>query len=194
MTSTTPPPARSPADDSPRAACPGDPIPEVDLVDSSLIRPLVRLLDGFDRDILALYDDLAGGAGVPGFRSRFAGPLIQLGRRGPQTVRQLADGREVTHSAMSQTVAAMRRDGFVEDAARGGDARTRRVQLSERASELLPFLEAEWRATETTLRELDAEIPYPLTRVVADLRAALARHPFADRLQANLRHLLDPGS
>ena len=153
-----------------------------DLVQSSVIRPLLHLLDSFDREIVALYDDV----GVSGFRSRFAGPLIQLGRRGPQTVRELADGREVTHSAMSQTVSAMRRDGFVEDAPGGRDARTRRVQVTEKTRGLLTFLEAEWRATETTMRELDAEIPYPLTRVVADLSEAVAQHPFADRLRANL--------
>lgn len=157
-----------------------------DLIESSVIHPLLQLLDSFDREIVALYD----GTGVAGFRSRFVGPLIQLGRLGPQTVRELADGREVTHSAMSQTVSAMRRDGFVEDAHGGRDARTRRVRATERSRDLLPFLEAEWRATETTMRQLDAEIPYPLTRVVADLSEAVARHPFGDRLRANLAHFL----
>lgn len=161
---------------------------EDDLVETSLIRPLLQLLDAFDRDIVAVY----AAAGIPGFRSRFVGPLIQLGRRGPQSVRELADGREVTHSAMSQTVSAMRRDDLVEDAAGGRDARTRRVQLTARSHGLLPLLEAEWRATETTMRELDAEIPYPLSRVVTDLTAAVARRPFADRLRANLGRLPEP--
>jgi hypothetical protein len=50
----------------------------------------------------------------------------------------------------------------------------------------LPFLAAEWRATEASIRELDAEIPYPLSRVVNDLRAALAARPFRQRLAEHL--------
>jgi hypothetical protein len=43
-----------------------------------------------------------------------------------------------------------------------------------RARDLVPFLEAEWRATEATVRALDDELPYPLGRVADDLRALLA--------------------
>jgi hypothetical protein len=89
---------------------------------------------------------------------------------------------------MSQTVAAMRTAGLVENApaAPGVDARTRPVQLTGRSRELIPFLEAEWRATELTVRELDAELPYPLSRVADDLAALLKRRSFAERLRGNL--------
>jgi hypothetical protein len=85
---------------------------------------------------------------------------------------------------MSQTVAAMRRAGLVDDAS-NVDGRTRRIQLSARGRELVPFLAAEWRATETTVRELDAELPYALSTVVEDIRRALERRSFRDRLRAN---------
>ncbi|GAA5135625.1 MarR family winged helix-turn-helix transcriptional regulator [Pseudonocardia adelaidensis] len=140
-------------------------------------RPLRQLLDAMDADIARLYTE----RGITGVRPRFVAPLIRLGRRGGMTIRQLADSLEVTHSAMSQTVAALRRDGLVSTAA-GADARTREVTLTERARELLPFLEAEWRATEQVVAELDAEIPYALTRVVQDLQAALQRRSFHDRI------------
>lgn len=152
-----------------------------DLLDSSHWRPLRLVLDSMDRDILALYDQ----AGIAGLRSRFVGPLIQLSRREAMTIQELARSVEVTHSAMSQTAAAMRDAGFVESA-EGGDGRTRRVRLSARGREVLPFLRAEWRATEAAVRELDAQLPYPLTRVVDDIRAALAERPFADRLRTHL--------
>ena len=152
-----------------------------DLLDSSHWRPLRLLLDSMDRDILALYDE----AGITGLRSRYVGPLIQLSRREAMTIQELARSVEVTHSAMSQTAAAMRDAGLVESA-EGGDGRTRRVRLSARGRELLPFFRAEWRATEAAVRELDAQLPYPLTRVVDDIRAALAERPFADRLRAHL--------
>ncbi|GLI00705.1 MarR family winged helix-turn-helix transcriptional regulator [Phytohabitans aurantiacus] len=152
-----------------------------DELDSSLWRPLRVLLEAMDRDIAALYEE----AGLAEVRTRFVGPLIQLGRHGPMSIRELATRVEVTHSAMSQTVAAMRAAGLVESAA-GSDGRTRRVQPTQRGREVLPFLEAEWHATEATVGELDAALPYPLTRVVADLEALLRERPFRDRLRAHL--------
>jgi DNA-binding MarR family transcriptional regulator len=145
--------------------------------EQSLWRPVFRLLDEMDADIARLYTE----RGITGVRPRFVAPLIRLGRRGGMTIRQLAESLEVTHSAMSQTVAALQRDGLVSTAA-GADARTREVVLTDRAREILPFLEAEWRATEQVVAELDAEIPYALSQVVRDLQAALARRSFHDRI------------
>lgn len=144
-------------------------------------RPLRLLLDAMDADIARLYAE----RGVAGVRPRFTMPLIRLGRRGPMTIRQLADAVEVTHSAMSQTVGALRREGLVRTVT-GSDARTRQVALTARARSLLPFLEAEWRATEQAVAGLDAEVPYALSQVVRDLEAALARRSFHDRVLDNL--------
>lgn len=152
-----------------------------DPVDTSLWRPVWQLLGAFDRDIADLYAE----AGLADFRPRFTGPLIRLARRGPLTIQQLADLAEVTHSAMSQTVTAMRTAGFVESAT-GPDGRTRLVKLTSRAREVVPFLEAEWRATEAALSELEAEIPYGLSRAVLDIGAALTVRPFAERLRSHL--------
>jgi DNA-binding MarR family transcriptional regulator len=154
----------------------------MDLLDSNHWSDLHALLAELDRDIAALYTD----AGVTEMRTRFVGPLLDLHRFGPMTIRQLAARRGVSHSASSQTVAAMRRAGLVESAPGDGDARTRPVTLSARARELAPFLAAEWRATEAAVRELDAELPYALSRVVTDLRELLDRRPFAARLRDHL--------
>jgi DNA-binding MarR family transcriptional regulator len=159
-----------------------------DLVDSSQWRPLRLLLTAMDRDIAALYDHV----GIPGFRPRFSPALLELARRGPMTIRALAEAVDVTHSAMSQTVAAMRRAGLVSGAPTA-DARTRAVRLAPKARRLLPFLEAEWRATERTIIELEQEIPYPLTRVVRDIENALGRRSFRDRLGKHLAEHLDEG-
>jgi DNA-binding MarR family transcriptional regulator len=145
--------------------------------EQNLWRPVWRLLDAMDADIARLYTE----RGITGVRPRFVAPLIRLGRHGGMTIRQLAESLEVTHSAMSQTVAALQRDGLVTTAA-GADARTREVVLTDRGRDLLPFLEAEWRATEQVVAELDAEIPYALSQVVRDLQAALARRSFHDRI------------
>jgi DNA-binding MarR family transcriptional regulator len=156
-----------------------------DLLDSSHWRPLRLMLDAMDRDIASLYDE----AGITGLRTRFVGPLIQLSRHESMTIQELATSVEVTHSAMSQTAAAMRKAGFVEGA-ESSDGRTRRVALSDRGREVLPFLEAEWRATEATVRALDAEIPYALSQVVDDIDAALVTRSFRQRLNANLAKAL----
>jgi DNA-binding MarR family transcriptional regulator len=144
-------------------------------------RPLRQLLDAMDADIARLYTE----RGITGVRPRFVGPLIRLGRRGGMTIRQLTESLDVTHSAMSQTVAALQRAGLVTTAP-GADARTREVVLTERARALLPFLEAEWRATEQVVVELEAEIPYALSQVVRDLETALVRRSFHDRIADKL--------
>ncbi|KAA5834255.1 MarR family transcriptional regulator [Saccharopolyspora hirsuta] len=148
---------------------------------ASVWRPLRRLLNDLDDEI----DQFYAQRGITGVRLRFVGPLIRLGHRGAMSIRELADALEVTHSAMSQTVASLRREGLVRSVT-GTDARTRQITLTDRARQLLPLLEAEWRATEQALRDLDAEIPYALSRAVADLQQALARRRFRDRLTAHL--------
>jgi DNA-binding MarR family transcriptional regulator len=139
-----------------------------------------------DQDVASLYDH----ADIAGLRTRFVGPLIQLSRRETMTIQELATSVEVTHSAMSQTAAAMRKAGLVDETP-NDDGRTRRVRLSARGRDLLPFLEAEWRATEATVRDLEAEIPYPLSRVVKDIEAALVRRSFKQRLDDALAKALE---
>jgi DNA-binding MarR family transcriptional regulator len=158
-----------------------------DPTEQSRWRPLRLLMAAMDDDIAALYAE----RGVEGVRPRYTMPLIRLGRRGPMTIRALASAFDVSHSAMSQTVSALRREGLVRTNP-GADARTREVALTPRARKLLPFLEAEWRATERAVAELDEEIPYALSQVVDDLAAALEREPFRDRIAKHLQDEEDP--
>ena len=123
--------------------------------------------------------------GIEDLRPRFTKPLIKLAHLGPMTIRALADAIGGTHSATSQTVAAMRSTGYIRTAP-GSDARTREVVLTEKAEALIPFLVDEWRATEAAVAELDAAVPYPMTQVVADLERALAERSFTDRVAAHL--------
>src|SRR4051812_4922582 len=103
-------------------------------------KPLKDLLDAMDGDIAQLYAE----RGVHGVRPRFSMALIKLRHRGPLTIKELAALTGVTHSAMSQTVSALRAEGLVTTQA-GPDARTRQVALTEKGAHLVPFLEAEWR-------------------------------------------------
>ncbi|MCI2419183.1 MarR family transcriptional regulator [Saccharopolyspora sp. K220] len=154
---------------------------------ASVWQPLRHLLTALDDDIARLYRE----RDIAGVRPRFVMPLIRLGRRGAMTIQELAACLEVTHSAMSQTVSALRREGLVRSVA-GSDARTRQVTLTKQARAVLPFLEAEWRATEQAVQELESEIPYALSQVVRDLEAALARRSFRDRIAQHLDALPEP--
>jgi len=145
-------------------------------------RPLKDLLDVMDADIAQLYEQ----RGVHGVRPRFSMALIKLRHRGPLTIKELAALTGVTHSAMSQTVSALRAEELVTTEP-GPDARTRRVALTAKGDGVVPFLEAEWRATEQAVAELESEGPYPLTAVVRDLNAALAIRSFHDRIAEHLR-------
>ena len=60
------------------------------------------------------------------------------------------------------------------------------MALTAKARGLVPFLEAEWRATERALLELEDEIPYALSQVVEDIEAALDRRSFHDRIVVSL--------
>ncbi|MEV3872753.1 MarR family transcriptional regulator [Streptomyces sp. NPDC049906] len=145
---------------------------------------LYALLSAMDAEIEQVYVE----HGIQGVRPRFAYPLIRLAHTGPLTIRELAESLERSHSAISQTVAAMRKEGLVTSEP-GPDARTRRIDLTERARAMVPFLEAEWRATHATVAELDREVPYAMTAVVEEVRRALERRPMRERI---LHHLVEP--
>ncbi|MEV4201029.1 MarR family winged helix-turn-helix transcriptional regulator [Micromonospora globbae] len=140
----------------------------------TLLRRVLEVLDG---DVAAVYAQ----RGLPDYRPRFSPPLRVLVADGPLPIRDLARRVGVTHSAASQTVAQMARAGLVE-LAPGADARQRVVHLTDRARALLPVVEAEWAATAAALRDLDGELPAPLTEVLRAVLAAVRRRPLRRRI------------
>ena len=146
---------------------------------------LRTLFDRMDADVA----DALAGLGLPGFRPRFS-PVVRVLGDGPASVRHLAAATGVTHSAASQTVAAMVRAGWARQRV-GADARERIVELTDAARDALPAIRAEWEVTAAALAGLDAELPYPLSVFVSDLRAALERTSFRQRMAAAA---LDPAA
>lgn len=155
--------------------------PVNDPTEVSRWRPLRVLLAAMDDDIERLYREAA----VDGLKPNWVMELIRLHLRGPLTITELAEVVGRTHSAMSQKVAAMRAAGFVATVA-GVDARSKKVVLTARAEEIVGRLAAEWRATEAVVAEIEAEIPYPLVRVVSDIEDVLRRKSFHDRIAEKL--------
>ena len=154
-----------------------------DPTEQSRWRPVFRVLSGIDDEIARVYAE----NGIPDLKPTWAMEIIRLHVRGPMTIAELARSVERTHSAMSQKVAAMRAAGWLETSP-GPDARSKKVSLTPKAERIAAKLAAEWRATEASITELEAEIPYPLTRVADDITAALARKSFHDRITEKLAH------
>lgn len=138
---------------------------------------LRQVLDQMDGDIATVLADL----GLPDYKPRFSVYLRAVATLGPVPIRDLARATGVTHSAASQTVAELSRQGLV-DLRPGTDGRQRIVHLTGRARAILPTIEAEWDATASAADELDAELPFPLRDLVPAIAAALDRRAFRDRI------------
>lgn len=162
-------------DRTPGPALPGDP------TEHSLWRPVWGLLYAMDREIGRVYAE----SGIPDLKPVWVIVILRLRAKGPMTIADLARSLDNTHSALSQKVAAMRAAGWVETTP-GPDARSKKVSLTPKAEAIAGRLAAEWRATEASIAEIEAEIPYPLTRAAADIAAVLARKSFHDRIAEKL--------
>jgi DNA-binding MarR family transcriptional regulator len=144
-------------------------------------RPVYRLLSDLDDEIARVYAE----NGIGDLKPSWVLEILRLRARGPMTIAELARSVGRTHSALSQKVAAMRAAGWLETTP-GRDARSKTVSLTHKAERVAALFDAEWRATEAAIDEIEAEIPYPLTRVVADIRQVLARKSFHDRIIGRL--------
>lgn len=158
----------------------------IDPTEQSRWRRLRLLQEAMDADIGRIYAE----AEIDGLKPSFVMELIRLHARGPMTIKALAESVQRTHSAMSQKVAAMRTAGWVRTTV-GADARSKQVVLTARAGRIVGRLVAEWKATEAAVADIEAEIPYPLSRVVTDIENALEHKSFHDRIAEKLAK--DPG-
>ncbi len=152
-----------------------------DPTEQSHWRPLRLVQAAMDAEIARVYAE----AGITGLKPSMVLELLRLHARGPMTITELAESVQRTHSATSQKVAAMRAAGLVRTTT-GADARTRKIALTAKARRITAKLAAEWRATEAAIADLEAEIPYPLSRVATDIEAALRRKSFHDRIVERL--------
>ena len=152
-----------------------------DPTERSRWRPVSRLLSGMDDEIARVYAE----NGMDDLKPNWVLEIVRLHVRGPMTIAELARSEGRTHSALSQKVAAMRAAGWL-DTEPGHDARSKKVSLTPKAERVAPLLAAEWRATEAVLAEIEDELPYPLTRVAADIAALLDRKSFHDRITQKL--------
>jgi DNA-binding MarR family transcriptional regulator len=152
-----------------------------DPTEHSRWRPLRLLQAAMDAEIARVYAE----AQIHGLKPSYVMELLRLRARGPMTITELARSVQLTHSAASQKVAAMRAAGWVRTTA-GSDARSKKVTLTAKARRVTGRLAAEWRATEAAIADIEAEIPYPLSRVVTDIEETLQRKSFHNRIAEKL--------
>lgn len=152
-----------------------------DPTERSQWRPVFRLLSDMDGEIARIYAE----NGIDDLKTNWVLEIVRLHIRGPMTIADLARSVGRTHSALSQKVAAMRAAGWLRTVP-GPDARSKQVTLTPKAERVAAMLAAEWQATDAAIAEIEAEVPYPLTRAAADIRAVLARKSFHDRISERL--------
>lgn len=139
----------------------------------TLLRSLIDHLDG---EVEAAYA-VAGLA----WRPRYTPVLRALRRSGPSAIKTIALEIGVSHSAASQTVSQMAREGLLVMTP-GADARERIVVLTPETEAMIPALERQQAATNAAAAELDAELSTSLTEVLGEAIAALHRRRFGVRI------------
>jgi DNA-binding MarR family transcriptional regulator len=139
----------------------------------TLLRHLVDLLDGaVEQTYIA--------AGLT-YRPRYTPVVRALIAHGPASIRTISLHARTTHSAASQTVAQMAKDGLVHSRP-GEDARERIIALTPRARRMLPALRRQWATIDEAARRLEGELSVPLSAVLAEAIEALGRVGFAERI------------
>jgi DNA-binding MarR family transcriptional regulator len=140
----------------------------------TLLRHLVELLDGAVEQAYLR-------AGLT-YRPRYTPVVRALVALGPTSIRAISQHAGTTHSAASQTVAQMVKDGLVQSRP-GEDARERIVQLTPKARRMLPALRRQWKIIDAAARRLERELSVPLSTVALEAVEALAREGFLERIE-----------
>ncbi|MES3023821.1 MAG: MarR family winged helix-turn-helix transcriptional regulator [Pseudomonadota bacterium] len=138
------------------------------------LRHLIDLLDGA---VSAAYDE----AGLA-YRPRYTPVMRALMDGQSRTIGELAELAGITQPAATQTIALMKKEGLIVTAAGSTDGRRKMVKLTGQGQAMIPALMRCWQATALAASSLEAELPYPLSRALADALAALSSKSFDARI------------
>jgi DNA-binding MarR family transcriptional regulator len=149
----------------------------------TLLRHLIELVDG-------AVEQAYRRAGLT-YRPRYTPIVRALMALGPASIRTISQRAGITHSAVSQTVSQMAKDGLVR-LKPGTDGRERIIALTPQAQAMLPALERQWAATNAATHQLDQELSASLSETVREAIAALDRHSFAQRIEQAAEDIKQP--
>jgi len=116
------------------------------------------------------------------YHPRYTSTVQTLLAIGPSSIRTISRHSGLTHSAISQTVAQMEKDGLITFLS-GDDARERIVSLTPKAEAMVPVLKERWAATNLAAQELDKELSMPLLDLLHEVIAVLESRSFAERIE-----------
>lgn len=139
------------------------------------LRHLIELLDG-------AVEDAYTAAGLT-YRPRYTPIMRSLMGKEPATLGAIAEAAGITQPAATQTVALMVKDGLVSVEAAPHDARQKLIRLTQQGHDLVPVLKQCWQATAIAAASLEADLPYPLGKVLDSAIQALAAKPFGERIR-----------
>lgn len=137
------------------------------------LRLLISQLDG---ELAGLYERRG-----QQFRPRFFPVFQLLLAREQASVSEIAGHLQASQPAATQTLAEMKRLNFIAYGA-GRDRRERIVKLTPHALDLTQDLQPIWDAVERAASQIDDELSYPLSAILDEALAALARKSFSDRI------------
>lgn len=155
-------------------------IPE-ELLKRSFGTVLRQLVYEMDADVETLYADL----GLP-FRSRYTPVIKALDVAGSLTIKDLAREVGLSHSALSQTISQMGKDGLVSSV-QGADGRERLISLTPAARALMPQVIECWAAFNQVRDDIAAEVGVDLQAACEATLDALGER----NLQQRAREILD---
>ena len=143
----------------------------------SLLRALIASLDDGVQQLYRSHSET--------FRPRYYPVVILLLDHDALRIGELAERCGVSQPAMTQTVAAMRRDGIVrtED---GKDHRARLVSLTAEGKAQAARLDAYWQATARAAAQLEAECGFSISEIAGGYLKALEQRPFIERIKEQL--------
>lgn len=147
----------------------------------TLLRHLTELLDG---DLEQVYASMQ-----IDYRARYTPVYRVLLARDRPTIRDIARETGMTHSAVSQTVSHMTRDGLVA-LEPGRDRRQRLVRLTDKGASLRTRLEEQWKLTVLAAQQLDRQLSMPLSEILIEAIEAVEGFPFSRRIE-NMRETMD---
>lgn len=138
------------------------------------LRRLVELMDG---DLERIYR-----ADGHGYRPRYTPVMKALADGNALNIKDIAAESSLSHSAASQTISQMLKIDLLEQQ-KGEDGRERLIRLSAKGKNLLPLLRHRWAATQIAANELDAELPMPLSELLAIAILHLQDRTFGERIK-----------
>jgi DNA-binding MarR family transcriptional regulator len=139
------------------------------------LRRLIELLDG---DVERIYKSRGHK-----FRPRYTPVVRALEALGSASIKSIAQHSGLSHSAVSQTVAQMVKEGLL-CTSEGKDGRERIVAMAPLLAKMIPSLHMQWEATRLAAKLLDAELSASLLDIVGEAIGALQQRSFAERILA----------